>query len=89
MHADNMWGGFRRFQLMTGVFNLENEHKQNLANKKIQKCQIHKINATSSTKICTNSTLRTFAYSFHIKSSWQTYDKKIFQKEDTHVKMLQ
>lgn len=57
-------GFFKRFQLMTGICNLKNEHKQNLTNKNTQKCQIHKINATASTKIRTNSIIRIFAYSF-------------------------
>ena len=82
-------GFFRRFQLMTGIFNLKNEHKQNLTNKNMQKCQIHKINATASTKICTNSRIRIFAYSFHVNSLWQTYNKKILQMQDIHTKMLQ
>lgn len=74
---------------MTGIFTLKNEHKQNLTNKNTQKCQIHTINATASTKIGTNSIIRIFAYSFHLNSLWQTYNQKILQKQDIHTKILQ
>lgn len=78
---------FRRLQVMTGIFNLKNEHKWNLTNKNIQKCQIHKINATADTKICTDYITRIFARTFHTNSLWQTYNKKILQKQVIHIKI--
>lgn len=78
---------FRRFQVMTGIFNLKNEHKWNLTNKNIQKCQIHKINATADTKICTDYITRIFAHTFHTNLLWQTYNKKILQKQVIHIKI--
>lgn len=75
---------FRRFQVMTGIFKLKNEYKWRLTNKNIQKCQIHKINATADTKICTNYITRIFANTFHINSLWQTYNK-ILQKQVIHT----
>lgn len=66
--TDDMGDFFRRFQSMAGTFNLKNEHKQNLNNKNVRKCHIHKINAAATIEICTNSIIRIFAYSFHINS---------------------